>query len=137
MSTRSMIGKMAPDGSVEAIYCHFDGCPAGVGRTLLDYYYGSSVDELISLGDISSLGRKPISAPELWSRDSWTLGGEMTPSYKDRGESGCEARTYSDDEAYVTAALYRGAEFIYLLCDGEWLVSEGAGWKRLDDELEG
>lgn len=137
MSTRSMIGKMAPDGSVEAIYCHFDGYPEGVGRTLIDYYCGSSVDELISLGDVSSLGRKPISAPELWSRDSWTLGGTMTPAYRDRGEIGCEARTYSDDEAYVRAMPDRGAEWAYLFCDGEWLVSDGAGWKRLDDELEG
>jgi len=35
MSTRSNIGIVNGDGSVKAIYCHFDGYPAYVGRILL------------------------------------------------------------------------------------------------------
>lgn len=36
MSTRSRIGMINPYGSVSSIYCHFDGYPEGVGKTLHD-----------------------------------------------------------------------------------------------------
>jgi hypothetical protein len=38
MSTRSMIGIQQEDGKIEAIYCHYDGYPEGVGQTLADHY---------------------------------------------------------------------------------------------------
>lgn len=58
MSTRSYIGKWDGD-SIKAIYCHFDGYPNGVGRMLKEHYNSDDkIDELISLGGISSLGEK-------------------------------------------------------------------------------
>lgn len=62
MSTRSRIGiiREKPEGGtpiVESIYCHFDGYPEGVGQMLLDNWTDEAkVNELIGLGDISSLG---------------------------------------------------------------------------------
>lgn len=56
MSTRSAIGYKDTDGTVKAIYCHFDGYPNGVGKTLRKYY--NSIDkakELVSMGSISTL----------------------------------------------------------------------------------
>jgi hypothetical protein len=57
MSTRSRIGIQNQDGSVNSIYCHFDGYPEGVGSTLQEHYSDrDKLQKLIELGDISSLG---------------------------------------------------------------------------------
>ena len=63
MATRSRIAIELPDGSVESIYCHWDGYPEGNGRTLLDHYtLPEKVQDLINLGSISSLA--PTLEPE-------------------------------------------------------------------------
>lgn len=50
---------MKNDGSIESIYCHFDGYLEGVGRKLNDYYSDyESVKDLIKLGNIESLKEK-------------------------------------------------------------------------------
>ena len=57
MSTNALIGIEEKDGSVKTIYCHFDGYLTWVGRILLESYNTEDrVHELLSLGDISSLG---------------------------------------------------------------------------------
>lgn len=57
MSTRSNIAILNTNGTVEEIYCHNDGNPAGVGKILLEHYNTEpKVRELIALGDISILG---------------------------------------------------------------------------------
>lgn len=56
MSTRSNIARLNPDGSLDVIYCHWDGYLTGVGLELVLNYAGTAVlDDLIDLGDISSL----------------------------------------------------------------------------------
>lgn len=50
---------MKKDGSIESIYCHYDGYPTGVGSNLYKYYSDYDVvKELINLGDIESLKEK-------------------------------------------------------------------------------
>lgn len=69
MSTRSMIGYQDTDGTVKAVYCHFDGYLSGVGYTLFSHY--NSVDkakELVSMGGISSLA-KTIAGTSFYHRD--------------------------------------------------------------------
>lgn len=57
MATRSRIGIVNKDGSIRSIYCHWDGYPEGVGSILhKNYQDRDKVEELISLGSISSLG---------------------------------------------------------------------------------
>ena len=59
MSTRSYIGKVNPDSTIEYVYCHFDGSPEIVGHLLLDHYQDAGkIDKLLALGWLSSLGRK-------------------------------------------------------------------------------
>jgi len=59
MATRSYIGVRNTDGSVDYIYCHFDGYPDGVGKTLTKYYSKmNQVSELMELGDLSVLGEQ-------------------------------------------------------------------------------
>lgn len=69
MSTRSRIGIEREDGTVESIYCHFDGYPAHVGKMLLEHYQdGEKIEELLKLGNISSLGAE-ISEVDAYHRD--------------------------------------------------------------------
>lgn len=56
MSTRSHIGIKDSRG-ITGVYCHFDGYPEGVGKTLLkNYDTEDKVKALIAEGDMSSLG---------------------------------------------------------------------------------
>ncbi len=56
MSTRSRIGILKNNGSIESIYCHLDGYPEWVGKKLYRYYNDSEkIKNLIQLGDISHL----------------------------------------------------------------------------------
>lgn len=58
MSTRCLIGyKNEETNMVKYCYCHFDGYPSGVGRTLLDHYSGNNelAEKLCSLKGFSSL----------------------------------------------------------------------------------
>ena len=59
MSTRGRIGVIKKVGSVESIYCHFDGYLEGVGKMLNDNYQNyNDIKELIKLGNISGLKEK-------------------------------------------------------------------------------
>ena len=56
MSTRSVIGIMNNDNSVNSVYCHFDGYPEHTGYFLKKFFDTTDkVENLISNGDISSL----------------------------------------------------------------------------------
>lgn len=56
MSTRSAIARQNPDGSVDVIFCHWDGYLTGVGLELVGHYSTKSkLDRLIELGNISTL----------------------------------------------------------------------------------
>jgi hypothetical protein len=56
MSTRNNIGILNRDGTVEIIYCHYDGYPRNNGTILLTYYYKEkTVRELIINGNLVSL----------------------------------------------------------------------------------
>lgn len=110
MATRSMIGLVHNDGHVTGnaiitgIYCHWDGYPSGVGKTLLENYTTKKdVKALLELGDISTLGD--------------TL--ETTVAYaRDRGENynDVKARTYYGPNTFNTE------EYAYLFYPG-------VGWK--------
>ena len=60
MSTRSRIAIEKQDGTVESIYCHFDGYLSNNGEILQNHYSTKDkMEKLIELGDISSLGNTP------------------------------------------------------------------------------
>ena len=58
MSTRSGVGLLMPDGTIKAIYVHWDGyVSGGVGETLASHYTErAKIEKVIALGDLSSLG---------------------------------------------------------------------------------
>ena len=59
MSTRSNIGLKKKDGTVEVIYCHWDGYLSGNGQILLDNYELDEVREILARGDMASLRESP------------------------------------------------------------------------------
>jgi hypothetical protein len=54
MGTRSVIG-VYHGGNAKAVYCHWDGYLDHNGRILLDHYDSPRANELVALGDLSSL----------------------------------------------------------------------------------
>ena len=57
MSTRSTIALEFADGTVQQVYCHFDGYLSGVGTELAsDYMDPFKLRDLIAGGDMSSIG---------------------------------------------------------------------------------
>jgi len=56
MATRSAIGYIRPDGSIRAVYCHWDGSPGHQLPILTEHYSGvRKVQALIKPGSMSSL----------------------------------------------------------------------------------
>ena len=56
MATRSIIGILHDNNTIESIYCHYDGSPRHTGYFLLTYYNTKQkVLDLIKNGDLSSL----------------------------------------------------------------------------------
>lgn len=92
MSTHSMIGVEAADGTIRGIYCHWDGYPAHVGAMLLQHYETEAkACALIALGNLSSI------APTIGTKHPFDKCPEGECNYygRDRGESGTEADTYA------------------------------------------
>lgn len=104
MSTNSNIGIINKDGTVEVIYCHWDGHPSHNGVLLREHYNSlTKVTELIALGNISSLRERV--APEPGQQHSFDSPAEgVTIAYaRDRGEAGEGARKYESIEDYWRA----------------------------------
>ena len=134
MSTRSNIGILNQDGTVDYIYCHFDGYLEHNGKILHEHYNTEDkVKQLIGLGDISSLGeeigeKQDFNGPRV-NRDWCLVYG------RDRGEDGTEAQTIP----YRDYTKEHFEEYTYLFTPGKgWEVrSYGAPyWTDLNKALE-
>lgn len=122
MGTRSFIGKKAADGTIRAIYCHWDGYPEGVGATLLEHYTEpKKIDALLDLGDISVL-REEIGEAQSFDAPK---SGTCVAYGRDRGEKRRDvgARVYADEQAFGMGAKKSGTEYAYVF-DGEWKVAQ-------------
>jgi hypothetical protein len=85
MSTRSHIGIKNTDGTVDYIYCHFDGYPEHNGKILKEYYNTQDkVNDLMELGDLSSLGEDIGEKHDFDNR----VRGWCHAYGRDRGETG-------------------------------------------------
>ena len=126
MGTRSRIGVMHGD-KVKSIYCHWDGYLDGVGNTLLKHYDSAKANNLVALGDMSSL-RADIGEKHAFSKfdpvtniehqehnDEWcTFYG------RDRGEKGVEFKVSQTTEEFMEQCDLCGAEYYYIMKDGVW-----------------
>ena len=117
MSTNSRIAIQKKDGTIKSIYCHWDGYPNGVGKTLLEHYKGvRKVNSLIALGSISSL-EKNIK-PTLTSHSFDHKESNCTVAYhRDRGE---ELQIDEYNKQWEWTLYDNCEEWNYLWKDGAW-----------------
>lgn len=122
MSTHSFIGKENTDGSIRAIYCHFDGYPEHVGNVLKEHYTaGEKVDELLDLGDLSYLAPYVEPQPELPHSFDGNHQRDVCLAYgRDRGEKGVEAKNYKNRRDFINGGSHMGASYWYLHHNGTW-----------------
>jgi hypothetical protein len=148
MGTRSTIALEFADGTVEQVYCHWDGYLDHNGAILKEHYSNPfKLRELIDLGDLSSL-RPNIGTKHAFSqfdlpaaeREAFEkLVEDMCTFYtRDRGED-CPARKYKSVGEYFTDAQQEEYDYIlrnvegtatwFVRCyttDGKWLTLEEA-----------
>lgn len=118
MATRSAICTIEND-KIIAIYCHWDGYPAHVGRMLLNYYNTpAKVKKLISMGGISSLQPKMTRAKG-HTFDS-PIKGHTVFYHRDRGEDLDVTIELNTPKAYTRIANNFDAEFVYLWNGKQW-----------------
>jgi hypothetical protein len=148
MGTRSTIALEFADGTVQQVYCHWDGYLAHNGQILFQYYSDPfKLRDLIDLGDLSSL--KPTIGTkhdfshfgtDLKQEEYDALYGEMTTFYgRDRGETGTGAKKFASYEDYLLNHQYEEYEYILRNVDGKatWFVTDhGDGYIELDAALE-
>jgi hypothetical protein len=139
MGTRSTIALEFADGTVEQVYCHWDGYLAHNGQILQNYYINPFVlRDLIDMGDISSLGKivgtkHPFSPHEGDTQkalyEAAQAQGATTFYGRDRGETGIDARKFKDYEDYVANHQYEEYDYILRNIDGKatWFVSDHDG----------
>jgi hypothetical protein len=138
MGTRSTIALEFADGSVEQVYCHWDGYLAHNGKILFENYSNPFIlRDLIDLGDLSSL-RPMIGTKHAFSHFDTEMDqkeysekyGEMCTFYgRDRGETGCDKKKFLDFQDFMVR--FQHEEYAYILRkDGNWYV------KQHDNEFE-
>ena len=120
MATRSTIALEFADGTVQQIYCHWDGYLSNNGQILLQHYKDPfKVRDLIDGGAVSSLGREIGEKQDFDKREThnenWTLFYA-----RDRGED-LVKHSYKDYADYKANA--QSEEYNYILrTDGKWYV---------------
>jgi hypothetical protein len=129
MSTRSLIAVQRGE-EFDSIYCHNDGYPSGVGRKLFNYYQDlAKIDQLIALGDISSLGAE-IGTKHDFNRPP----DDVVNAYgRDRGEKDIEARHAKSLKELFQHADGSDCEYVYLFKDGAWNVTGHGQFRAFGD----
>ena len=130
MATRSTIALEFADGTVEQVYCHWDGYLAHNGLMLLEHYSNPFIlRDLIDLGGLSSL-RPTIGTKHAFSQ--FDLPKEEVEAFVKRTENMCtfyardrgeklSAHKFVDFQDYLAHHSYEEYEYI-LRKDGNWYV---------------
>lgn len=138
MSTPCFIGKVDyKTDDVRFIYCHFDGYPEDVGY-ILDTYYNDAgkVEDLLDLGDISSLKEEVSPSPSYKEKD---IKDKVTVAYfRDKGgEWGSVAPKHTQLANYEKEDLM--IDYKYLYKNNKWYVDRESGvslWTPVSDLLK-
>ena len=127
MATRSLICLKKED-CYEIVYCHWDGYPVHNGLILERHYKNpNKIQELIDLGDMSSLGKE---IGEKHDFENPTIG--WTVFYgRDRGEENINARIVFSFEDLKEIANNCAAEFVYIFENGKWKCYD-SDWNEVE-----
>jgi hypothetical protein len=124
MATRSTIAIMNEDGSVRKIYCLWDGEPSHNGKILLEHYQDpEKIQQLMALGDISSLGAKVDGG--IGHSFYNPLEGQTVSYNRDRGGTGSDAVVYPTIKKYHASNNMDGEYYHYLFKGGSWVFRSG------------
>ena len=102
MGTRACISFVNEDKEVVTIVCSYDGYPTYVGKVLETFYNIDNIGQLMSLGNLSSLGKTPFPVDEqkwhLTQYDDITIADDNGIYFKC-----CEYKTvgYENEDATV------------------------------------
>jgi len=120
MATRSTIALEFADGTVEQVYCHWDGYLEHNGQILLKHYSDPfKLQRLIDLGAISSLGPEIGEKQDFDKRDTQNDNWSLIYA-RDRGEELVKHK-FKDFADYKANA--QDEEYNYILrTDGKWYV---------------
>ncbi len=127
MGTRSRIGVMHGN-LVKSVYCHWDGYLAHNGKILQEYYDSATANNLVALGDLSSL-RPTIGVEHAFSHydvemdkeDYYKQFGDMCTFYgRDRGEENTAFKVAHTFAEFLEQCDNCGAEYYYIIKDGVW-----------------
>ena len=127
MGTRSRIGVMHGD-VVKSIYCHWDGYLEHNGAILQEHYNSAKANELVALGDMSSL-KSTIGVEHHFSHfdtdmtqeEYYEKFGEMCTFYgRDRKETGTEWKVAHTFDEFLNQVDNCGGEWYYIMKDGVW-----------------
>lgn len=124
MATRSMIGAQNENGTVQAIYVHWDGYPLGVGYNLLNSFNSEELAyALVEGGSLSTLAtRYPGKVSTLEDIHYQNL---MSDDDEDGEEYYSGEKYFFDSVEGFMAGGFAGEEFCYLCnLEGDWIVSE-------------
>jgi hypothetical protein len=144
MGTRSRIGVMHGD-VVKSVYCHWDGYLEHNGAILQEHYNSAKANNLVALGDISSLGRNigeqhpfsPYNSDEdRAAYEAAQEAGWCTFYNRDRGETGVEWKVAHTFAEFTEQCDHCGAEFYYIMKDGVWYVGDTYGTTDLSNQLK-
>ena len=121
MATRSRIAIEKENGTVESIYCHWDGYPENNGRILIENYKDhEKVQAFIDLGDISSLAPNVEADPHTRHTFNDPVDGVVVAYGRDRGETGVEKKSHSSVPNFFDGDI---EEYGYMFTqEGQWLV---------------
>jgi len=123
MATRSVIGIENSDGTISAIYCHWDGYVSGVGKSLIIGFCSRAMTEaLIAHGDVSSLGSDLVST-RFYHRDK---GERLSKPRRVKGAAGLNAFMGDCGAGYA----------YYLTRRGKWKFSSGDGFQYLEPAVK-
>lgn len=128
MGTRSRIGVMH-GSNCKSVYCHWDGYLQHNGAILQEYYDSAKANNLVALGDLSSL-RPSIGEKHAFSQFDLPpeeveafqkLTEDMCTFYgRDRGETGTEFKTDATFEDFLSRVDGCCGEWYYIMKDGVW-----------------
>jgi len=115
MATRSFIGTRNLDGTVDYIYCHFDGYPSHNGVLLTKHYADmDKVNALLKLGDLSILGEQIGEKQDF--NDHSTHNKDWCLAYgRDRGEPNTSVKNGD----YKELISDKGVDYVYIF-DGDY-----------------
>lgn len=131
MSTRSAIGYVDDKNVIRAVYCHFDGYPKGVGKILFEHYFLEKIKELVSLGDLSELGKY------IGEKHDFNDCPKDTCNFysRDREEKNVEYKMFYLLNDFINYFDKMGCEYLYILDDSKWFVYHNETMRLLKECL--